>query len=470
MNTRAPLSNRLFAPVDVAWLVYFRVVFGIVMLWEVCRYFQYDRIARYWIHPAFNFKFLYFDWVKAWPGPGMYFHFVGLGFLAVCILVGWRYRTAIVLFFLGFTYMFLLEAAQYLNHFYLLVLISFLLSFMPANASFSLDARRCPGIRRGHVPAWMLWALRAQVGLVYFFGGIAKLSSDWLQGQPLRMWLARHAGTPFVGHLFLNDVTVYIFSYGGMLFDLLVVPLLLWRRTRVFAFAVTVGFHLLNSWLFQIGIFPWFMIAATAIFFPPDWPKKCFVRVPFSRREGTPPPAPVSNAKHGGGTLRSAGRLPSSHRVMTALSIYFAIQVFLPLRHLLYPGDVNWTEEGHAFAWRMKLINKNGLARFYVTDEASQQTWTVDPAEYLPAWQVIRLQTKPDLILQFSHRLKKVFEKRGYQHVTVRAGVMVSLNGREPQLIVDPDVDLAAQAHDLAPAPWILPLTEPLPDFSENDS
>ena len=66
---------------------------------------------------------------------------------------------------------------------------------------------------------------------------------------------------------------VYFYSYGGLLLDLLAVPLLLWRRTRLLTFVALILFHINNAYMFSIGIFPWLMIAATTIYFDPAWPK-----------------------------------------------------------------------------------------------------------------------------------------------------------------------------------------------------
>src|SRR5207342_1729744 len=88
---------------------------------------------------------------------------------------------------------FLLEEARYLNHFYLLCLISFLLVFLPAHRAFSVDAQLKPKLRSRVAPAWTLWLMRFQVGVVYFFGGIAKLNGDWLRGVPLDAWLAKRS-------------------------------------------------------------------------------------------------------------------------------------------------------------------------------------------------------------------------------------------------------------------------------------
>ena len=120
------LLRRFFAPVDIASLVFVRIAFGAIMFWEAWRYFDKGWIARYWIRPSYNFKYYGFSWVEPWPGQGMYWHFFILALLAVCIMVGLWYRVTTVFFFLGLTYIFLLEQALYLNHFYMVSLLSFL--------------------------------------------------------------------------------------------------------------------------------------------------------------------------------------------------------------------------------------------------------------------------------------------------------------------------------------------------------
>ena len=183
---------------------------------------------------------------------------------------------AVPLFFVLFTYSFLLDQALYLNHLYLVCLLAFLLSFMPANRAFSIDAWLWPRLRSQTTPAWTIWMLRFQMGVVYFYGGVAKISPDWLRGEPMRTWMARRTEFPLIGQYFREEWAVYFISYGGLLLDLLIVPFLLWRRTRVAAFIVAILFHVMNARMFQIGIFPWLGIAATAMFFPPDWPRRIF--------------------------------------------------------------------------------------------------------------------------------------------------------------------------------------------------
>jgi hypothetical protein len=183
-------GEALRAPIDIASLVYFRVIFGAIMVWEVWRYFDHGWIRAYWIDPVFHFTYAGFRWLEPWPGDWMFFHMLALGVLAAFIMVGFLYRLSTALFFLGFSYIFLLEKARYLNHFYFIILIAFLLMFLPAHRAFSVDACIWPRIKARMVPAWTLWSLRAQLGIVYFFGGVAKLNADWLRGEPVGIWLS----------------------------------------------------------------------------------------------------------------------------------------------------------------------------------------------------------------------------------------------------------------------------------------
>jgi vitamin K-dependent gamma-carboxylase-like protein len=461
------LCATLFKPVDIAFLVYFRIVFGAIMLWEVYRFFTHNWITRYYVEPAIHFTYYGFSWIRPWPGRGMYVHFFVLGVAAACILVGFCYRVAAAVFFLGFTYVFLLEQARYLNHFYLVCLISFLLIFLPANRAFAVDVLLWPKIRSDVVAAWTLSLLRAQVGIAYFFGGIAKLNSDWLRGgEPMRIWLNPFTKLPLFGPMLQNEWVVYSFVYGGLLLDLLIVPLLLWRRTRLFALFAAIVFNLMNAMLFSIGIFPWFMLAVSVIFFPPDLMRR-FVRALKSQGYSgiePPPEKPVVETPSLSDGENCDSLSARQKKIVWLFTAYLGLQLILPLRHYLYPGNVSWTEEGHNFSWHMKLRTKTGVAFFTVTHPPSGQSWTVDPAKYLPKWQLVKMTTKPDLIVQFAHYLAEQKRREGYDNVEVRARVMASLNGRKPQSMVDPNVDLVKERMSLLPARWILPLTTALED------
>ena len=449
MNQFTALRARLFAPVDIASLALFRIAFGGVMLWQVFQYFEDDLIRAYWVEPAFHFSYPGFHWVKPWPGMGMLLHMGLLGVLSAMIAAGAFYRVSMALFCLGFAYTFLLEQSLYLNHYYFICLVSFLMIFAPAHRACSVDAWRRPEIRSSTVPSWSLWLLRGQLAIVYFYAGIAKLNWDWIDGNPARLWLEDKRFTPIVGQLFEQPETFYLISWCGLAFDLLVVPFLLWRRTRAIAFLACVCFHLLNAWFFNIGIFPWFSIAMTTLFFEPDWPRRFFKRW----QRGTP------------STSLSERFQPAEARrqrsVLAFIGIYAGLQILIPFRHWLYPGDVAWTEEGHQFSWRMKLRNKSGEIAFEVTNPATNETWSENPASYLTRWQVRALVRRPELIRQFAHHLASVVEKRIGSPVEVRAYSLLRLNEREERPIVDPTVDLAREPYRIGPADWIMP--EPPP-------
>jgi vitamin K-dependent gamma-carboxylase len=452
---RTDWTARLFAPVDIASLVYFRVLFGGIMAAETGIYFHNRWIAMEFIQPRFHFTYYGFGWVHPWPGNGMYYHFAAMGVLAVCIIAGFAYRISAALFFLAFTYMFLLEQSLYLNHFYFVTLVSFLMIFVPAHRKLSVDALLRPGIASEFAPAWSLWILRAQMGFVYFFGGIAKLNSDWLQGWPLRIWMPRELNLPILWRFRDQVWLAFAFSYSGLLLDLLAVPLLLWRRTRPYMFAALALFHLTNSNLFDIGIFPWFAAAMTVLYFEPDWPRRL---INLARRALGHNDAPMPLASNA-----PVASTPPRFRTATlaGLAVYCAIQILLPLRHWLYPGNVAWTEQGHRFSWRMKLRNKEGTATFHVTDPETGKSWSRSPGHYLARWQYAEMDSRPDMLLQFAHYIADQETQPGHARVEVRVDARMSLNGRRYQPLIDPAVDLASKERTLGPAPWITQLTAP---------
>jgi hypothetical protein len=316
--------------------------------------------------------------------------------------------------------------------------------FVPVHRAASLDVVRRPEWRAATVPAWTLWLLRGVVALPYFFGGVAKINGDWLRGDPMRLVLTGRANTPVVGPLFTEPLAPYLFSYGGMLFDLAVVPLLLWRRTRPLAVAMVIFFHLSNQWMFTIGIFPWFMLFATAIFFEPE---RLTPVLRFEKIFAEPVAATAA--------LETPKRRQTL--VMASLSLLVAFHVPAPLRHYLYPGDASWTEEGHVFSWRMMLRTKFGAMKLVATDPDTGETWTVDQSEYLTSKQISSMRGRPDMIVQFSRHLEDEYRKQGHRDLEVRADAKLSLNGRPPQHLIDPKVDLTEVTRRFAPAPWIVP-------------
>ena len=287
-------------PVDGSSAAVFRVLFGALSFITVVRFFTNGWIDALYVEPSYHFKYLGFAWVHPWPSWGMDLHFFVLGVLALFIAAGFKYRISTILFLFGFLYIELLDAITYLNHYYWLSLTSALIIFMPLNRMWSVDAWLRPSMRSDTVPAWVIWLLRAQLGVVYLFGGIAKINSDWLfNALPMKIWLYQHGDFPLIGTILQQTWTAFAMSWAGAIFDLTIVGWLLWHRTRPFAFTVLISFHLMTWQLFpMLGMFPWLMMGSMLIYWPPDWPRQIArrLKLPFVTSCLPNPTSPASTS------------------------------------------------------------------------------------------------------------------------------------------------------------------------------
>jgi vitamin K-dependent gamma-carboxylase len=462
MGSRRTLSQRLSEPVDGGSVAVVRIALGLLIAIEAIGYLATDEIARSFLDPAFHFTYAGFDWVQPWPGIGLYLHFGALAALGLCVAAGVAHRITAPLLAIGFAYVFLLDKAEYLNHFYAALLLLALIAVAPADRALSVSAWRRPD-RPRTVPVWAVWALRFQLGVIYAYAGIAKLGADWLAGEPLGTWLAARSDMALIGPALEASWAAPALSWGGMVLDLAAVPLLLWRRTRAVAFCLIVAFHVTNAVIFDIGIFPPMMIAATTVFFDPDWPRRAWARL-SARLPGVPDRLAGAGADPPSAGSPAAPPTSSGWRgrvLVGGLALYAAIQLLVPLRHYLYPGPVNWTEEGHRFSWQMKLRDKQGLAIFTAVDRRTGERRALDPSDLITRRQYIRASVRPDMILQLAHRLAER-ERAAGRDVEIQVKAVVSLNGRPPRDLVDPHRDLAAAPRDLGAADWIEPEPPPL--------
>lgn len=457
MTYSARLLRWLLRPVDVAGLAAFRVAFGVLLLASVIRTVASGWVELFFSNRTFFFKYWGFEWVVPWPEPGMYVHFGVLGVLALMITLGLFYRASITLFFLGFTWVELIDVTNYLNHYYLVSLLCFLGIFLPLHRAWSLDAWRDPSLRTATVPAWTVNLLRFQVGLVYFYAGLAKLGSDWLiYAQPLGTWLAARTDLPVLGPLFHDPIWAHVFSWSGFLFDTTIVGWLLWSRTRPFAYAMAVAFHFVTGSLFEIGMFPFIMVTAALIFFSPSWPRRwlpaSWARV-LSKAEGASSTgAPVG--REWTGPLRAWALLGA---------LFAALQLLVPLRHYAYDGNVLWNEQGMRWSWKVKVRAKRGSVTYRVTLPDAARSVLVNPRRYLTPYQAQEMASQPDLILQLAHHIARDFERRGHSRVEVRVDAIASLNGRAAAPLVDPEVNLVSVRDGLGQADWILPAPDSPP-------
>ncbi len=440
-----PWWRRLWEPCDIASVVFFRVAFACVMFYHVYLFTYRNWMLYFYDVNIFHLKYFGFEWVQALDRNGMAQVYILMAFAAIGVGLGLFYRLSALVLFLTYTYTFLAEAAMFQNHYYMMSLICFLLILIPANRSLSVDAAIFPEKASSFIPNWCRWVLMFVIALPYVYGGIAKLNSDWLRAMPIGTWIAMKSDLPVIGPLLAERWTAWVVSYAGLLLDLCVVPLLLWRKTRLIAYIAAALFHLLNSVLFEIDVFPWMMILLTTIFFAPDWPRKLLRR---------PLPAVSESVEPTSRTLRQ--------RLTIGIVALFVIwQLIFPFRHLAYPGNPSWTEEGQEFAWRMMLRHKNVFARFYATDGLEDKTVEIPFDLMLTDRQIRAVAVSPDLIVAVAPFFEERAIYTGMKQVEIRAVVIASLNGRKPQLMIDPDLDLLTVKRSWKPQPWIVPLTEP---------
>ncbi len=437
----------LWAPCDIASVAFFRVGFALTILAHVYLYFSHGLIEYYFGAPEHHLSYFGFEWVRAFDVAGMRRVYYLMALAAIGVGLGLCYRMSAILVFVTFTFTFFAEAAQFQNHYYLMILISFLLVLIPAHRSFSIDSILVPDKASSFLPNWCRLLLIFQLSVPYIFGGLVKLNSDWLHGMPVGIWLAEKSNLPVIGPWLTERSTAWFISYVGLVLDLTIVPLLLWKRTRLAAFVIVTVFHLSNSILFSIDVFPWMMILATPMFFSPGWPRR-FLRLAA--------PLPDQHSE-------SSQTITSRKRWLTGgfLVVYVGWQVLFPFRFVLYPGDPGWTEEGQQFAWRMMLRRKEVFFRVYATDGPSQTTLEVPVSLLMTSRQLMEVAVSPSQIVACSPFFAAKAEQNGMRDVEIRAVVMTSLNGRKPQLQIDPDLDLLTLNRSIWPQQGIVPLTEP---------
>jgi len=443
----------LISPTHIAPLATLRIAFGAIMLVSTLRFISRGWVSSFYIKPRFHFTFYGFGWVKPFGEAGTYALFAVMAVAALMVTIGLLYRAAITLFFLTFSYAELMDKTTYLNHYYFVSIVAFLLILVPAGRYFSVDARLWPQSKVDYVPGWCINIFKLQLVLVYFFAGLSKLNYDWLiAAVPLRIWLPANSQLWLVGGLLTQLWVAYVFSWFGFLFDLLIGFFLLNDRYRGWAYLFVLIFHLSTGWFFKIGMFPYIMIFVTLVFFSTETHLKILKAI-----------GRLFGAKLQNVAPDKTYQLPSAAKeiVTAVLVLHFVLQVIVPFRYLMYPGKLYWTEEGYRFSWRVMLMEKGGTAFFHVKDPQTGKRAEVINSEYLTSFQETQMSTQPDMILQYAHFLADVYRKKGLQNPVVTAESYVTLNGSGSRLFIDTTVNLAAQQETLfGHNKWIRPFKD----------
>jgi hypothetical protein len=202
--------------------------------------------------------------------------------LVVGLAIGFRTRLLAV----G---VWLLTLAMLQRHYYLknfgdsvLRFTTFMLMFVPSDDALSWDAWRRDGhLRPTARAAWGVRLFQLQLCAMYAATGVSKLigplSSTWYQGTSL--------------HYALNDLLLARVSYAlvpvplwvtlpltylVLTWEVLFVPLVLWRRTRRLALGFGVVFHLVSFLVLELGWFGFYVLGWYCAWIPDEWFTRAF--------------------------------------------------------------------------------------------------------------------------------------------------------------------------------------------------
>ena len=156
-------NRLLFQKIDNSPLIIFRIFFGFLIACESFGAIATGWVRRNLIEPRYTFPFIDFDWLQPLPGAGMYLYFFTMGVFGLCIAVGYKYRFSIISFTVLWTAVYLMQKTAYNNHYYLLILISLFMCFMPAHKNYSLDIKKTPDQRTDAMYSYVKWVIVLQL-------------------------------------------------------------------------------------------------------------------------------------------------------------------------------------------------------------------------------------------------------------------------------------------------------------------
>ncbi|XP_031567845.1 vitamin K-dependent gamma-carboxylase-like [Actinia tenebrosa] len=462
------LETHLMQPFNSLNLAIFRIIFGFIMSFLQYRIvFLQDVLEPNFSYAEINFHYCFARGIPHVGLDKLVFVIIISGIAAFCIGIGLFYRLSCGIFLVTYTYLSLLEKTRYNNHFYLYILLTSILLVTDCHKRLSVDSciYRCTS-RNSHdsqIPFWQVFLFRFQLFVVYFYAGLAKLNYDWFfRFEPMTIWSGFPRFSMFrkIASLLLPNDSVQkflgtFFSIGGLSFDLFIGFFLLIPKLRPVGILFTFFFHLSNHFLFKIGTFPWVMIGTNFIFLDaetlPNLIKIIQMRLCYKQKSNK-----IKNPEQPE-TTPTKRSLRMSKPLKCFLLMYVVIQVLVPFRHWLYPGNVNWTLEGHQFSWRMMLNEENVIMRINIIGEGKQDVF--DPYQMrITVRQIKRMLTDPELVVQLVRHIKQNYVKpRDHNDVAIKVDMWKMLNGRPYQRYIDSDVDLTAVNQDSFSYHWLVP-------------
>lgn len=421
------MQKQFFKNIDNAPLIIFRIFFGFLIACESFGAILTGWVRKVLIDPKFTFSFIGLEWLQPLPGSGMYFYFILMGILGLLIMFGYRYKFAILTYTILWAGVYFMQKSSYNNHYYLLLIISFFMIFLPANRYASLDVKHKRIKEEFSMPYWVSLLFIIQVAIVYTYAALAKFYPDWLDGTFTKLLLAGTTSNETLLKIFTNQYFYIFIAYTGILFDLLIVPLLLFKKTRTIALLASFTFHIFNAVFLQIGIFPFFALTFSLFFYAPEQIRKLFFKNKHSIN-------PSEEYNYFG-----------KKTFLYVLIPFLFVQLLLPLRHHLIEGDVLWTEEGHRLSWRMMLRKREGFIVIKVKDNVTKEIISYNYDKNLSPKQTRNLATRPDFIWQYCQRIKQEYSGKD---ISIFVDCKTSINHDEYKTLIDPQQDFATAKWD----------------------
>ena len=453
------ISSYLTQKVSSSPLSVFRFFFGLLMCISILRFWSKGWIEELYLEPIFHFSYFGFQWITP-IGDYTYLIFLICFISSLFVCVGFKYRLSIIMFFLSFFYIEMMDKTTYLNHYYFISSLSFLMIFLPANSTFSID-NIIHQKQYKLAPKWTIDSIKFFIALVYIYAAIAKMNSDWLfDAMPLKIWMSSKYHFPLFGEtVFQQDWFHYFMSWSGMIYDLSIPFLLLYHRTRLVGFLLVVVFHVLTKILFPIGMFPYIMIFSALIFFSHKTHDLIIKKISFLINK-------ISSFFYEFKfRISICDYRFHKKRVLYIIVFFFLFQLLFPFRYMMYPGELFWTEQGYRFSWRVMLTEKTALTNFKIVDPNDQSFFYVNNSDFLTPFQEKQMSFQPDFILEFAHFLGDYFSINTKDSVQVFVDSFVSLNGRKSQKFIDGNVNLYLEKRSFKNKKWIIPLKDEIKGF-----
>lgn len=475
-ETPSAITRFFYRPVHIYPLALFRIIFGALMVLQSIKYFYLDIIQKEYVAPLVHFKWV--TWLPELPGMANYIPFTLILISAIGITLGYKFRLSSITFTVSYTYIFLIEMAGYTNHFYFILLMSFLLSLTNAHACWSFDVAQKRQIWSGYIPNWQLFILKLQVFVLYFYGGVSKFHPDWISGTVMRLKLEQFTGHSLFNPLLNNQPAALFFSYTGLIFDLFIGFLLFSKKWRYLGIYLCLFFHAFNYYILyalpltkaNIGIFPLLGAGLTLLFIdsklPLRWIEQAqkglnkLIVVTFNKKMKQVDPHNIILMEDPNPAPALMPYTPYQKYAVTGfIFIFFAIQFGVPLRRYFSPGDHLWTRQGHYFGWTMKLTTyKFKDIAVIINDRDLSKRVEVNHKDFITYKQFRKLASNPGMIVQYARFIEDYYRHiMNYPTVSIRVITQIEVNGTPKQNLVDPYADFTKVVyHPFRKNHWIL--------------